>query len=618
MNARAQHAPVGTSTTQAPPAKILVAVHGIGDQVGYATAQAVASQVGAYYNIAASIPLGRFYSAASASPGKPAPIVMGHDDPAPLKGIGFAEVYWADIPRRVVKEGYVLEEAKKWAKTVSGRLALRAMTKGSPIPEREQVRLTTVLDEVIETIAVLERLNFVFAKAGLLKFNLNQLLTNFLGDVQIVADFQSYRDEILKSFGAVMTDALKLVPTGPVELYLVGHSEGSVLTFIALITALSDPAQHKWIHSVKGVMTIGSPIETHHLLWPELWQHLTVHPSLDTKPLNIPWRNYYDYGDPIAYGLDATKQWIDKQGFSRHLDLSQTRFGRSYLPGKAHVDYWEDNELFAHFIQTVVRPQTPSPRPAPAREPTSRWSAVAVSYAVPYSIIVALLCAATYFLYRPVSNALLIDSPPLSALVVSRDVAGIAFLLLGVTASARIPRLTSKWRWWMFAAVLLVAAMGGYETLVDPKSRAALGRLFVEPAHRASPSDADVAKATLGVQAVAGGLALVCGILASWWPKRGVRFLPLAGLVAALVLVVGLLAESANNTKIEMWPIIIGAIGFFYIWWIATLFFDLVFVWHRYVRYSVALESVAQITGQGYVQSKLEKAVDQRRSARQR
>jgi hypothetical protein len=600
--------------TQAPATKILVAIHGIGDQVDYATVQAVAAQVGAYYDIAASIPLGRFYSAASASPGKPTPIVMGPDDPSVFSGFGFAEVYWADIPRRIVKSGYVLEEAKKWAKTVSGRLALRAMAQGSPIPEREQERLTTVLDEMIETIAILERLNFVLARAGLLKFNLNQLLNDYLGDVQIVADFQTYRQEILTAFGSVLENAMKLVPDERVELYLIGHSEGSVLTFIALLTALSDPRQHKWINSVKGVMTIGSPIETHHLLWPELWHDLRVDPSLEENPRKIPWRNYYDYGDPIAYSLDATKKWMDEEGFNQQLQLTETRFGRSYLPGKAHVDYWEDNELFAHFIHTVVRPQTPSPRPALDREPASRWWAVAVSYAVPWGIIAALLCAATYFLYRPVSNALMIGSPPLSALLIGGDVVGIAFLLLGVTASARIPRLTSKWRWWLFAAVLLVASMAGYQTLVAERSRAALGAVFFDPAHRASPSEAEIVQATRGVQAIAGGLALVCGILASWWPKRGVRFLPLVGLAATLVLVVGLLADSAKHTTIEMWPIVLGAICFFYLWWIATLFFDLVFVWHRYVRHSVALQSVAQIANQGYVASKLEKVVDRKRS----
>ena len=53
------------------PLKILVAVHGIGDQIGYATAQSVASQVGAYYDIAAAIPLGRFYPTAGEESGRP-------------------------------------------------------------------------------------------------------------------------------------------------------------------------------------------------------------------------------------------------------------------------------------------------------------------------------------------------------------------------------------------------------------------------------------------------------------------------------------------------------------------------------------------------------------------
>jgi hypothetical protein len=141
-----------------------------------------------------------------------------------------------------------------------------------------------------------------------------------------------------------------------------------------------------------------------------------------------------------------------------------------------------------------------------------------------------------------------------------------------------------------------------------------LGSVFIEATHRASRNEADIARATLGVQVLAGGLALVCGILASWWPKRGVRFLPLAGLAAAVILVLAVLANSASNSKIEIWPIVLGAICFFYLWWISTLFFDLVFVWHRYVRHSVALESVAQITDQGYVPSKLEKAINRKRA----
>jgi hypothetical protein len=594
--------------------KVLVAVHGIGDQIGYATAQSVVSQVGAYYDIAAAVPLGRFYSADGPRSGRPVPTLMAPpQDPKQFGGIGFAEVYWAEVPRRIVKAGHILEETKRWARTVSGRLALHAMQKGAAMPPREQRRLTSVLDEMIETVAVLERLNFVLAKMGLLKFNLNELLTDFLGDVQIVVDFQSYRNEILTSFGDVMREALNLDPSGDVELHLIAHSEGTVLTFMALLTALADPEKHDWIRKVKGVMTIGSPIEVHHLLWPELWQGLRPHDSL--APLDITWNNYYDYGDPIAYGLESTTAWLKERGFDKHLRLTQTAFGRSYLPGKAHVDYWEDNQVFAHFIGNVVKPAEPCPRPVSTRAPQSKWLAIAVSYAVPQLIIVGLLFAATYFLYRPVAGALHADLPPMK---VARDVLGIGLLLLGVTAAARIPRLTSKWRWWLVAAVLLIASMAAYQALVIDTSRVALGRMFVESGslRNGPPTDVDVMRATAGVQIVAAMLALLSGVLASWWPKRSVRFLPILGVCAATALIVGLLFRL--DAMSALWPIVLGGAAFLYLWWLATLMFDLVFIWHRYIRHSVAVDSIVEITKQGYVPSKFEARIAKRRVARTR
>ena len=37
-----------------------------------------------------------------------------------------------------------------------------------------------------------------------------------------------------------------------------------------------------------------------------------------------------------------------------------------------------------------------------------------------------------------------------------------------------------------------------------------------------------------------------------------------------------------------MWPVLLAAAGFLYLWWLAALIFDLAFVWHRYVRRCVA------------------------------
>jgi hypothetical protein len=558
--------PSAPAAGQPSKAKILVAIHGIGDQIGYATAQAVAAQVGSYYDIAAPIPRGRFYRTSAGQPQhevQPAPVLMTPpDDPAGFSGIGFGEVYWAEIPRAVVRKGHILEETKKWARTVSGRLAWRAAQSGSPIPTSELVRLTTVLDELIETVAVLERLMFVFEKAGLVTFNLNALLTDFLGDVQIVADFESYRSEILKAFGKVMNEALSL-RNNEVELYLVAHSEGTVLTFLAVLSALADPEAHPWIREVRGIMTIGSPIETQHLLWPGLWRDLR--PSVQrARPLApIPWHNYFDYGDPIAYALDETRGWLHDTGFDRHLLLTEKGFSRSILPGKAHVDYWNDCELFSHFIKNVVRPSTECTRPAP--EPGTRWWAVAISYIVPHVLLAALVGLATFFLYRPVAVAL--TDGALRPLTVARDVTGIAMLILGVTAAARIPRLTSRWRWWFVAGVLLAVSMMTYGLFVVENSRLAIGSAFLDvrslmtSVGLVSATASDLTLATRGVQATAAILALISGMLATWWPRRGVLLLPLIGLGVTSVLIVGLLR--ANQAGVPLWPVVLGALCFF-------------------------------------------------------
>jgi hypothetical protein len=591
--------------------KVLVAIHGIGDQTAYATVQAVAAQLGNYYDIGAPIPLGRFYptppkpaggqtSTVVQTPTGPVPIIMAPPDPDKLTGFGFAEVYWADIPREVAKDGHVLEETKRWARTIVGRLQLRATQKDRPLPERERVRLETVLDEMIETIAVLERVNLIAAKAGLFKFNLQSLLRDFVADVQIVADFELYRDRILLTVDRVMDAAVQLCKangTSP-ELYLVAHSEGSVVAFRALLDALSNPESHEWIKSTRGLMTIGSPIETHHLLWPGLWDKLT--PKAGNDIGKIPWHNYLDFGDPIAYPLAATGDWLKHTGFDKHLAPIETKFSRSYLPGKAHNDYWKDREVFAHFLQEVVK-APPLPDAKPAREPKTKYRAWFTSYGLPYFLVVALLWLATYCLYRPVvavvTSAPAATSP--TASTVFTDVLGIALLLFGMTVGARIPRITNRWRWWLFAAGTFVISMFAYEALVSEGSRWSLGSVFI-----GASGDA-VSQATNGVLWTAGAITFMCGYAANWWPSWGVRLLPITGLIAAVGLVAGLVFGGGRE-HLEIWPMVLGAVAFFYLWWIATLLFDLVFVWHRFVRHSTTATSIFEICQDGYTPAKVE------------
>jgi hypothetical protein len=581
--------------------KILVAIHGIGNQTAYATVQSVAAQLGNYYDIGAPIPLGRFYTAGGTAAG-PVPILMAPPDPDALVGFGFAEAYWAGIPRGVAESGFVLEQTKRWARTVIGRMVLRAAQTKQPLPDREQVRLMTVLDEMIETIAVLERLNLLAAKAGLFEFKLQTLLRDFVGDVQVVADFPTYRAQILKTVDDVMTAGLKLGDGKPTELYVVAHSEGSVVAFLALLTAIANPKQYPWIESTRGLMTIGSPIETHHLLWPELWRDVpALRPAKSPNLGKIVWHNYYDSGDPIAYPLKTTTKWLNDSsvGFGQYLTPVETEFSRYRLPGKAHNDYWHDRELFAHFIEKVVGAKRREGAP-PAAVPRNKQTARILSYAVPYLLVVALLWLATYFLYRPVVTVVAAVEP--TTMTIFQDVLGIALLLLGMTAAARIPRLTNGRVWWLVAAGVFAAGATAYWKLVAGASRESLGLVFT------GGSADPVSDATRGIVITAAGVALLCGIFANWRPTWGAKILPISGLVAALLLVFHLIAADKDNT-IEIWPMALGAAAFFYLWWIATLLFDLVFVWHWFVRHATTAASLSEICEKGYTQTKTEKFV---------
>jgi hypothetical protein len=102
--------------------KIIVAVHGIGDQMSYETAQSVAFRFCDYCNVPPAIPLGLFHPLQAKEYG----FLVDAPPDSPLPGLGFAEVYWAGVARELIEQKYTIEEAKKWARTIIARLNLRA------------------------------------------------------------------------------------------------------------------------------------------------------------------------------------------------------------------------------------------------------------------------------------------------------------------------------------------------------------------------------------------------------------------------------------------------------------------------------------------------------------
>jgi hypothetical protein len=49
-------------------------------------------------------------------------------------------------------------------------------------------------------------------------------------------------------------------------------------------------------------------------------------------------------------------------------------------------------------------------------------------------------------------------------------------------------------------------------------------------------------------------------------------------------------AQAGGAERGALWRVLLAIGGFLYLWWLASLLFDLVFVWHRYIQGDVALQ----------------------------
>lgn len=600
-----------------PLTTVVVAIHGIGNQRHSDTVRSVARRFGARVDPPLPVlPLGYFHIPDTAEVRFSRLDVgsRGSAEAQALSGFGFAEVFWADIPRSVVKAEDTLEETKAWATTVVSRAQSTYLSKvdtgadGMRTLQPADFDLAAgVIEEAVETVDVLENLLHVAALAGVFKFDLGPLLRDYLGDVQLVAEFSHYRQLIAYRFHKTMerihTRFVEEYGCEPV-LHIVAHSEGTVVSLLGLLQALAGvevadpekpgdpPCSPKWLGCVRGFMTIGSPIDKHLLLWPEMWKGLepglkrtrladgkleclaedgSVHLTLPHGPIR--WRNYYEFGDPIGFQLDTARTWLkalhcDAFEFERRHDIG---FDGYWLPGKAHNDYWNDAEVFGHFITDVVLPDAGRPaEPGPAQR---KWRGI-VSTAVPYAAGFLLQLLAVFLLVKGVRDRY--DGIGNLGSRGALQVLLLGVLLAGVTVAARLPRLVKTgrrhWQWAIWSALAWAVATVPYAACIVWQQRC-LG----------DSTEAWMPLAALGVT--------IAVVATGWLPlgrRWGRRLLVLAG--SALVL--GLTAHHLwAVTDKPVWPLILAGAAFVYLWWLGILLFDLAFVWHRYIRHSVALRN---------------------------
>lgn len=579
---------------RAPVEKVIVAIHGIGEQPRCATVRTVATQFGQAHQLPRQS-LGYFSIEGPSTDGSTVVQVSRLDVPdGPLARTGFAEVYWADIPRSLVQAGDTLEETKEWGRTVVSQAAVvhnRQPAGTRTLAPADFNQAAGVIEEIVESVQVLENLSKVAEKMGVFKFDVACLLRNYVDDVQVFTEFRAQRRLILARFHDAMTHIVSRFARdngGRVpEIHIVAHSEGTVVSFIALLQALAwhrrpdAPAQADmaWIEHVRGFMTLGSPIDKHLLLWERLWTEFEG--RLDCRcpdpgqeriefvqddgtsvrlalPAPIRWRNYFDLGDPVGYRLDTAQAFLAEHGCAAAFDLHDSGFTRYPLPGAAHTGYWEDAEVFDHFIHDVVWPE-----PARVRPLKDRPWARCTSCTTPYLVMFLLDLVAVFVLYRTYLGT---TGGSRSGLEVTGDVLPLALLLMATTVMARVPRLIrTDRRRWFWQGLALVATASALTVVFNgmalvPKvavvaAAVAAGMAFWLAGHRLPPRWGRI---TLVGCATAAGLATIA---AQAWH-----------------------AHSSDTLHFELWPTVLAAGAFVYLSWLALLVFDLSFVWHRYVR----------------------------------
>jgi hypothetical protein len=513
--------------------------------------------------------------------------------------LGLAEVYWADIPRKANADKDTLEETKAWARTVVQRVqamdhanALRQNKKRTSV---DYEKASAVVGEMIDTIATVEGLTFLANKAGLMKFDLRELLDDYLGDVQVVAEFRDFGGQIFSQLHTTMTK-LTARHRNLEEIHIVAHSEGTVVAFRGLLEALSQAAdpRYNWVKRVKSFMTIGSPIDKHIVMWPELWEGFLPKQGSRNPGEAIVWWNYYDFGDPIGFELDTARQWLLQRGWiAEDADRNKNNgkgvladrtlqpffdfppahekgFTRYPFPGKAHNDYWGDKALFDHFFSQAMKLEPVKNAPLPR----TNWFLWPVSWILPYVLIVLLLLFGTYLVYDNVGDVIETAATTENNLQLAKSVFGLSCLLAGITLVSRIPRLVPLGWWYLLPLVFFPLGAAAYYYLVGEDAATKLGKALGDPSRWR----------VIGVCLL---IAVLSAVLSKLRPKWGMWPLMLLSAATTIFTISSLLIQNPPD-QLRLWPVVLAAAAFLYLWWLAAHLFDLVFVWHRYIRTSFA------------------------------
>lgn len=367
--------------------------------------------------------------------------------------IGFSEVYWQPITN-----GYLDKDEKlpipifTWARTIANRLY---------DPGRDLTKWRLAIENLEKILRYLKWLAIHFKKAELF----NTITQKFLGDVQMYAESDQIRKEINKQFFRVVSrikdfsstalanttrhidsapefDRLRKMVTfkkpeafqeKEIEIYIVAHSEGTVVSYNSLVWAAMasegsslhsgdtefqlaedaitevnkaleskrepDSPPFNWLPCVKGFVTLGSPLDKHFTIWRNRFRKNLLK-SNNYQP--IPWQNYTDKNDPVGYELkELTKRDNpDSPTDAERLFNNEKEdhlYQRYPIPGVAHIGYWSDKSIYRRIIRLMKLSEDTPPAMKNAWWSPLVYAADIVLY---LSLRIILLVAGIYFANR--------------------------------------------------------------------------------------------------------------------------------------------------------------------------------------------------------------------------